>query len=56
MTTHALPVRLTDAEVEEFGREIDAIRDEVMASRGARDRRYICGSSEPSAVWRSPVA
>ena len=40
-TTHRLPVRLSDAEVEEFGRELDAMRDEVMASRGERDRRYI---------------
>ena len=41
MTTHGLPVPLSDAEVEEFGRELDAMRDEVMASRGERDRRYI---------------
>jgi linoleoyl-CoA desaturase len=27
--------------VEEFGRELDAIRDEVMESRGERDRRYV---------------
>ena len=37
----ALPINLTDAEIEEFGRELDAIRDEVMDSRGARDRAYI---------------
>src|SRR5262245_12607011 len=41
MTTHTLPVALSDAEIEEFGRELDAIRDEVMASRGERDRQYI---------------
>ena len=41
MTGHSLPVSLSDAEIEEFGRELDAIRDEVMASRGERDRRYI---------------
>jgi NADPH-dependent stearoyl-CoA 9-desaturase len=40
-TTHCLPVSLSDAEIEEFGHELDAIRDEVMASRGERDRRYI---------------
>ena len=27
--------------IEELGRELDAIRDEVMESRGERDRRYI---------------
>ncbi len=32
---------LTDAEVEQLGRELDAIRDEVIASRGARDAAYI---------------
>jgi NADPH-dependent stearoyl-CoA 9-desaturase len=37
----ALPVKLTDAELEEFGRELDAIRDEVLDSRGERDRAYI---------------
>src|SRR5687768_12943771 len=37
----ALPINLTDAEIDEFGRELDAIRDEVMDSRGARDRAYI---------------
>ena len=41
MNGHTLPVDLTDAEIEEFGRELDAIRDEVMADRGERDRRYI---------------
>ena len=41
MATHTLPVHLSDAEIEEFGRELDAIRDEVMAGRGERDRRYI---------------
>ncbi len=35
------PVQLSEAAVEEFGRELDAIRDEVMESRGERDRRYI---------------
>jgi len=39
--THALPIKLNDAELEEFGRELDAIRDEVMDSRGDRDRAYI---------------
>ncbi len=41
MNTSALPVSLTTAQIEEFGRELDAIRDEVMDSRGERDRRYI---------------
>ena len=38
---HALPIALTDAELDEFGRELDAIRDEAMDSRGERDRAYI---------------
>jgi len=37
----SLPVKLNDAEIEEFGREIEAIRTEVMDSRGERDARYI---------------
>jgi linoleoyl-CoA desaturase len=37
----SFPVHLTEAAVEEFGRELDAIRDEVMDSRGEADRRYI---------------
>ena len=32
---------LTAEQVEELGRELDAIRDEVLASRGARDYKYI---------------
>jgi linoleoyl-CoA desaturase len=32
---------LTEEQIEEFGRELDAIRDEVFDSRGERDRRYI---------------
>jgi linoleoyl-CoA desaturase len=38
---HGLPVHLSDSEIEEFGRELDLIRDEVMDSRGESDRRYI---------------
>ena len=38
---HPLLARLTADETEAFGREIDALRDEAMASRGARDRAYI---------------
>ena len=37
----AFPTHLNDAAIEELGRELDAIRDEVMDSRGERDRRYI---------------
>lgn len=33
--------RLTRSQVEAFGREIQALRDEVMADRGERDARYI---------------
>src|SRR5262245_50582498 len=39
--SHSLPIPLNDAELEEFGRELDAIRDEVMDSRGESDRAYI---------------
>ena len=39
--THSLPISLSAVELEEFGRELDAIRDEAMASRGERDRAYI---------------
>ncbi|MGH8504489.1 MAG: fatty acid desaturase family protein [Stenotrophobium sp.] len=41
MTTARLPIPLSDAQIEEFGRELDAMRDEVIDSRGERDRRYI---------------
>ena len=41
MPTVRLPVNLNDAQIEEFGRELDAMREEVIASRGERDRRYI---------------
>src|SRR6476660_5116065 len=39
----SLPIHLNDAEINEFGRELDAIRDEVMDSRGERDGAYILG-------------
>lgn len=39
--THKLPVDLSDAQIEEFGREMDAIYNEVMDSRGEKDRAYI---------------
>ena len=38
---HGLPIHLNEAEIEEFGRELDAIKDEVFASRGEHDRAYI---------------
>jgi NADPH-dependent stearoyl-CoA 9-desaturase len=41
MNSANIPVNLTDAQIEEFGRELDAIRDEVIESRGERDRNYI---------------
>ena len=37
----SFPTHLDDAAIQELGRELDAIRDEVMDSRGARDRRYL---------------
>ena len=36
-----MPTHLSNAEIDEFGREMDAIRNEVMDSRGERDRAYI---------------
>jgi fatty acid desaturase len=33
--------RLTDEQIDELGRELDAIHDEVYAELGERDRRYI---------------
>ena len=39
--THSLPVSISDADIEEFGRELDAIQHEVKASLGAADRAYI---------------
>lgn len=39
----AYPSHLSAAEVEAFGREMDAIRNEVMDSRGEKDRQYILG-------------
>lgn len=32
---------LTDEDIEELGRELDAIRDQILASLGARDAEYI---------------
>ncbi len=39
--THQLPATLGDADLETFGRELDAIRHEIKASLGEPDRRYI---------------
>jgi fatty acid desaturase len=39
--SHQLPVALSDAQIEEFGRELDAIQREVKASLGEADRAYI---------------
>lgn len=41
ITATNLPVNLSAAQIEEFGRELDAMRDEVTQSRGERDRQYI---------------
>jgi len=41
MNATGLPVNLSDQQIAEFGRELDAIRDEVMDSRCDRDRQYI---------------
>ncbi len=36
-----MPTHLSAGDIQEFGREMDAIRNEVMESRGERDRQYI---------------
>ncbi|MES2720998.1 MAG: acyl-CoA desaturase [Pseudomonadota bacterium] len=41
MKTHTLPVALNDAELEEFGREMDAIREDTLDALGEKDRHYI---------------
>ncbi|MES3041255.1 MAG: acyl-CoA desaturase [Pseudomonadota bacterium] len=41
MNQARLPVNLNDEQIEAFGRELDAMREEVLDSRGERDRRYI---------------
>ncbi len=41
MNKARLPVNLSDEQIEAFGRELDAMREEVLDSRGERDRRYI---------------
>jgi NADPH-dependent stearoyl-CoA 9-desaturase len=38
----SIPKHLTNTDIDDFGREIEAIRQEVMDSRGERDARYIC--------------
>src|SRR6476660_4265171 len=38
--------RLTDEQIEELGREFDAIHDEVYGDLGERDRRYITSMIE----------
>jgi hypothetical protein len=38
--------RLTDEQIEQLGREFDAIHDEVFAELGDRDRRYITSMIE----------
>jgi fatty acid desaturase len=37
----AIPAHLSADDIKDFGREIEAIRNEVMDSRGERDARYI---------------
>jgi linoleoyl-CoA desaturase len=37
----AIPAHLSPTDIDAFGREIEAIRSEVMDSRGERDARYI---------------
>lgn len=38
-----MPTHLSAGDIEEFGREMDSIRNEVMDSLGERDRNYIIG-------------
>ena len=41
MTAIDPTAHLTAEQIEELGRELDAIRDEVIASRGEKDAAYI---------------
>ncbi len=38
---HSPVAHLTDADIEQLGRELDAIREQVVSTRGARDAAYI---------------
>jgi linoleoyl-CoA desaturase len=51
----SFPTHLSDAAIEELGGELDAIRDEVMESRGERDRRYILRliAIQRAGAWRA---
>jgi len=40
-TAKPLPVNLSNEQIDEFGREMDAIYEETLASRGEKDRLYI---------------
>jgi fatty acid desaturase len=40
-TAHTMTAHLTGADIDELGRELDQIREEVIASRGEGDARYI---------------
>ncbi|MFN3713758.1 MAG: fatty acid desaturase family protein [Alcanivoracaceae bacterium] len=40
-TKQPLPIQLTDEEIDAFGRDMDAIYYETLASRGEKDRLYI---------------
>jgi linoleoyl-CoA desaturase len=42
-TRNATAAHLSDADIEAFGAQLDEIRDEVLASRGADDAAYIHG-------------
>ncbi|HYC56323.1 MAG TPA: acyl-CoA desaturase [Candidatus Binatia bacterium] len=41
MITNTTTAHLTSEQIEEFGRELDSMREEVIDSRGERDRSYI---------------
>lgn len=43
MSSHSsgFPTHLSSEQIEEFGREVDSIRDEIFESRGEHDRNYI---------------
>ncbi len=41
LSTNATTAHLTSADVENLGRELDAIREQIIASRGERDAAYI---------------
>ena len=47
---------LSDEQVAELGRELDAIKDDILAKRGASDAAYIRRVIKIQRHWKSPAA